>query len=207
MSVFTGLAQRTHVHVDKPVHTSNPRPSKETLKDRVSEGNITESILWENVHIPSQWSDLRCCLWWEGTPERGVTDHWDTMPWGGPAVQNTPIHQHSHHSNPVYSPLSWLHEKSLLLLCWKTDDSESHTYSHIQTFVQTPTCINTNIYEHNIHTEGVAQRAKLLVLPPMEWITLVVCIEDHRYVQMEMILSSWTTPGPHTGPVTTTRHG
>lgn len=138
MNVFTGLAQFTWTSQFTPI---TPSIKRDTLKDRTSEGNITKGILWEGVCIPSQWSDLRCCLWWEGTPERGVTDHWDTMPWRGPAVQNTPIHQHSHHSNPVCLPLSWLHEKNPLLKCRKTDDSKSHTYSHIQSFVQTPTVL------------------------------------------------------------------
>lgn len=40
------------------------------------------------------------------------------------------------------------------------------------------------------HIQAVMQRAKLLVLPPMEWITVVVFMEDRRYAKMEMIVSS-----------------
>lgn len=95
-------------------------------KTHASKWNITKGILWEGVHIPSQWSNPHCCLWWEGTPERAITDHRDTMPWRVSAVQNIPIHQHSHYSYPACSPLSWLHEKSSLLTRRKTDDNESH---------------------------------------------------------------------------------
>lgn len=134
-----------------PVHTFNPRSSKETYSKMTWMRETSLKVSYESVHILSQWSDLHGCLWWEGTPERGVTDHRDTMPWRGPSVQNTTIHQHSQHSYPVCLPLSWLHEKSPLLLCRKTNGSETHIYSHIQTLVQT--CINTNTYEHNICTE------------------------------------------------------
>lgn len=42
MCVFTGLAQHANVHMDKPVHTYNPRPSKETHSkaERVRETSL-----------------------------------------------------------------------------------------------------------------------------------------------------------------------
>lgn len=54
--------------------------------------------------------------------------------------------------------------------------------SHIQASLHTCTM--------NIICTGGHAKGKLSVLPPMAWIPAVVCVEDHRYVEMEMILSS-----------------
>ncbi|GLD74531.1 voltage-dependent calcium channel subunit alpha-2/delta-3-like protein [Lates japonicus] len=92
------LDQRRKIHVDKLGLTYNPRPSKATDSKTQQASETSMKVFYEQAPTFLPNDPMRCCcLWWEGTPERGVTDHWDTMPSRAPAVQNTPIHPHLHY--------------------------------------------------------------------------------------------------------------
>lgn len=149
--------------------TFNPRPSKETHSKIQQASETSVKVFYEQAptFLPN---DLMCCccLWWEGTPERGVTDHWDTMPSRAPAVQNTPIHQHSHYSNNVCSPLSRPHEKSPFAN--KPEDgwqwiTHIFTPSNIRAYSRSLNCMLTHTHRNTTYThackQAVMKRAKL----------------------------------------------
>lgn len=125
-----------NVNVDESGRSYVQHPSirRDSFKDATSERNISEGISWEGVHIPSQWSELLCCLRLEGAPERGVTDHWDTMPRRGPASRKT--HPSiSPHTPPIMFALHYPDDmRNRLCLCARKDRWQWITHTHIHTF-------------------------------------------------------------------------
>ena len=142
-------------------------------------------FMWRRPHsIPNDPSCSAVCGGKEPLREEPLITG-TQCPEGAPQLKNTPIHQPLHSSDPVCSPLSWLHEKSPFANIpedgWQWGRTSIRTFEHLCVRPQSYPCINTRIRTHT-HTQAVTQRARLLVLPPMEWITVVVCFEDHRYV-------------------------